>query len=169
MRARCDAFDAETIRNKIKCGDTTPLLAYRDYASTAARPYARSTWQMLLKSPKTAAPGLQQIGEPWTELTPVKPVNVLTTITDRANLKVRGGALYVTDGERILVYEPRGAKPFAIVMTGWAGFVTIEAMRFCSDYSVAIIVLDWTRDFMYDRRSATSTAIRRINKGASER
>jgi hypothetical protein len=165
MRARCDTFDAAPIQAAIASGETTPRRAYETYCAMAARPYARSTWELLLKRPAAAPPATdQQIAEPWSELTPVKPSNVLTIMSDRASLKVRGGALYVSDPHlnepRLLVYERRSVKPLAIVMTGWGGFVTIGAMRFCSDYKVAIIILDWTRDFLTvvappSRQSAT--------------
>jgi CRISPR/Cas system-associated endonuclease Cas1 len=33
-------------------------------------------------------------------------------------------------------------------MTAWGGYVTIEAIRFCADYNIAVIILDWSRDLM---------------------
>jgi CRISPR-associated endonuclease Cas1 len=147
-RPKCDVFDAAAIRAAIASGEKTHFQAYRDYASQAARPYARSTWELMLKARSSHVAPIAQIAAPWVGLTPVKPVNVLTTISDRASLKVKGGALCVTDGAHELRYERRSVKPLAIVMTGWSGFVTIEAMRFCSDHNVAIIVIDWTRDFL---------------------
>jgi CRISPR/Cas system-associated endonuclease Cas1 len=147
-RPRCDTFDASLIRATIANGETTPRQAYEAYAACAARPYARSTWELLLKRPKAAPTTLFKIAEPWSELAPFKPSNILTTTSDRASLKVKGGALRVTDGTHELVYERRSVKPLAIVMVGWSGFVTIEAMRFCFDHGVAIIILDWTRDFL---------------------
>jgi CRISPR/Cas system-associated endonuclease Cas1 len=148
-RPRSDAFDAADIREAIASGVITPRRAYEAYAETAARPYARSTWELLLRRQITAdTPARGESVDPWSELLPVKPSNILTTTTDNASLKVRGGALHVSDGARNLVYEQRSVKPYAIVMSGWAGFVTIEAMRFCSDHKIAVIILDWTRDFM---------------------
>jgi CRISPR/Cas system-associated endonuclease Cas1 len=147
-RPRSDTFDAAAIRAAIAHGETTARQAYEAYASCAARPYARSTWELLLRRPEAAAMAAREIAAPWGDIAPVKPLRVLTMISDRASLKVRGGALIATDDDRGLVYEPRSVKPVAIVMAGWAGFVTIEAMRFCSDFKIAIIVLDWTRDFM---------------------
>jgi CRISPR/Cas system-associated endonuclease Cas1 len=161
-RPRCDVFDAAAVRAAIAGGRWTPRRAYEAYCATAARPYARSTWELLLRQTETpsggreADEGLGGSPAPWRDITPVKPASVLTTMSDRASLKVRGGALIVSDphhhegvfDERVLVYEARSVKPLAIVMAGWAGFVTIEAMRFCSDFKIAIIVLDWTRDFM---------------------
>jgi CRISPR/Cas system-associated endonuclease Cas1 len=155
-RPRCDVFDAAAARGAIAGGGVTARQAYEAYCATAARPYARSTWEMILRQPPAAAREAQEIAAPWRDLAPVKPSRVLTILSDQASLRVRGGALIVTDpqfrehkredGE--LVYEARSVKPTAIVMAGWAGFVTIEAMRFCSDFKIAIIVLDWTRDFM---------------------
>lgn len=54
----------------------------------------------------------------------------------------------MTDGERKITYEPRGHKPQAIVMTGWGGYISVEAIRFCTDYKIAVLILDWSRDLM---------------------
>ena len=152
-RPRLDTFDAAAIRDAIAHGKTTPRLAYEAYCSTAARPYARSTWEVLLRRPVSvlgSSPGTAplEIAAPWNDWSHAKPATILTTVEDNAGLKVKGGALHVIDGSRTLVYEKRSVKPRAIVMTGWAGFVTIEAMRFCSDHGVALVILDWTREFM---------------------
>jgi hypothetical protein len=156
-RPRCDVFDAAAAREAIADGRVTARQVYEAYCATAARPYARSTWELMLRrsheAPGSKSPG---VSAPWPDLANAKPAHVLTTMSDRASLKVRAGALIVTDPhfhagrleDRALVYEARSAKPLAIVMGGWAGFITIGAMRFCSDFKIAIIVLDWTRDFM---------------------
>jgi CRISPR-associated protein Cas1 len=83
----------------------------------------------------------------WSKFLQVKP-RVLTTAADNASLRVKGGALIVCDGEHRLVYEASARKPQAIVMMGWSGMVTIEAMRWACDHKVAIILLDWMRDFL---------------------
>jgi CRISPR associated protein Cas1 len=154
-RPRCDPFDANAVALAIEAGETTPLRAYEAYASVAARPYARSSWEVLLKNNK----GIETDNKPlltikhtkveapyWID--PVKPSNILTTTFDNAALKVKGGALIVADGDRKIIYEQRGLKPQAIVMTGWGGYITIEAIRFCTDYNIAVIILDWSRDLM---------------------
>jgi CRISPR-associated endonuclease Cas1 len=154
-RPRCDPFNANAVALAIEAGETTPLRAYEAYASVAARPYARSSWEVLLKNCK----GVETDNKPtltikhaktqaayWFD--PVKPSNILTTTFDNASLKVKGGALIVVDGDRKIIYEQRGLKPQAIVMTGWGGFITIEAIRFCADYNIAVIILDWSRDLM---------------------
>ena len=33
-------------------------------------------------------------------------------------------------------------------MTGWGGSVSIQAMRYCVDYKIAVIILDWNRTYM---------------------
>jgi CRISPR-associated protein Cas1 len=33
-------------------------------------------------------------------------------------------------------------------MTGWSGLVSIEAMRFCHDNNITIVLLDWSRNFL---------------------
>jgi CRISPR-associated endonuclease Cas1 len=154
-RPRCDPFNANAVALAIEAGETTPLRAYEAYASVAARPYARSSWEVLLKNckdietdskPTLAIKYAKPQASYWFD--PVKPSNILTTTLDNASLKVKGGALIVTDGDRKIVYEKRGEKPQAIVMTGWGGYITIEAIRFCTDYNIAVIILDWSRDLM---------------------
>src|SRR5271165_6842157 len=63
-RPRCDPFDAAAIIAAIGKGETTPLRAYQDYAATAARPYARASFEIYLRgherlnalgAPRTAA------------------------------------------------------------------------------------------------------------------
>jgi hypothetical protein len=171
MRARCDPVDTAAVRKAL--GEGVPMLRlYREYASTAARPYARSSWDQLIKIAKRKkGDGLHLNGLPvdemvrsadapsaveedaasdahWGKRLQVKP-RILTTVADNAILRVKGGALIVCDGDERLVYEPGGRKPQAIVMTGWSGSVTIEAMRWACDQRVTIIVvLDWMRDFL---------------------
>jgi CRISPR-associated protein Cas1 len=154
-RPRCDPFDANAVALAIKAGETTPLRAYEAYASVAARPYARSSWEVLLKNGKHIQTDNKRAlvtnhVKPQTSywFDPVKPSNILTTTFDNASIKVRGGSLIITDGDRKLTYEQRGLKPQAIVMTGWGGFITIEAIRFCNDYNIAVVILDWSRDLM---------------------
>jgi CRISP-associated protein Cas1 len=158
-RPRCDPFDAKALSKAIDAGEVTALRAYAAYASVAARPYARASWEKFINKsrrlpaqskPKNHIP-VDDDGETpnyWDKLSPVKPSNVLTTITEKASLSIKAGALYVNDGDRKVTYEKRAIKPLAIVMTGFGGYVSIEAMRFCRDHSIAIIVLDWSRDFM---------------------
>lgn len=48
-RPRCDSFEASAIRLAIKQGLTNERAAYLDYAASAARPYARSTFSIMLR------------------------------------------------------------------------------------------------------------------------
>jgi hypothetical protein len=89
------------VRAAIASGDTTERRAYEAYAAVSARPYARSSWEVMLRSRKPVAkpergPGL------WSRLSipsskhraaPVKPSNVLTLTGDSASLSVKRGAL----------------------------------------------------------------------------
>ena len=162
-RPRCDPFDAGAILKAIEAGETTRLRAYEAYASTAAKPYARSSWEVMLKqyrqpsgieqttkvSIPTPAPASMPGGRLyWDRRSNVKPSYVLTTVSDNTRIAVRGASLIITDGDRKLVYEKRGVKPLAIVMTGWSGCITIDAMRFCTDYKISAVILDWDREFM---------------------
>lgn len=83
----------------------------------------------------------------WEGRLKIKP-RVVTTVTDNASLSVRGGSLNIRDGERRLRYDPGSRLPSAIVMAGWGGVITIEALRFCGSHGVAIIALDWMRELM---------------------
>jgi hypothetical protein len=33
-------------------------------------------------------------------------------------------------------------------MTGWGGFVSLPALGFCATHKIAVVILDWDRDFM---------------------
>jgi hypothetical protein len=105
-RPRCDPFDANAVALAIEAGETTPLRAYEAYASVAARPYARSSWEVLLKTNK----GIETNTKPLLTIMhttnqasywfgPVKPSNILTTTFESNNLKVRGDVIIVTDGQ----------------------------------------------------------------------
>lgn len=152
MRRRCDPFDASAIRAAIANGETTERRAYEAYASTAALPYARSSFDVMLRSRKPPAPPLPrpiQVQKRVGKAPPVKPSNVLTLTGDSVSLSVKRGALIAArDAMTPLVYEPRAVKPSAIVMTGWGGVITLAALRFCAKHKIAVVILDWDRDFM---------------------
>jgi CRISPR associated protein Cas1 len=152
MRHRCDPFEVSAVRNAIASGETTALAAYRAYASTAARPYARSSWEVMLRSRKPAP--IRPVTPPVPQklasksASPIKPSNVLTLTGENVGLSVNRGALHARDGEADRVYEPRSVKPKAIVLTGWGGVITLAALRFCAKHKIAVVILDGDRDFM---------------------
>jgi CRISPR associated protein, Cas1 family len=169
-RPRCDPIDVAGVLDALASENVTLLAAYRDYASTASRPYARSSWQGIIdRARREAGPIEKQIDQTlylqspnreyddasldeasdahWSKFLQVKP-RVLTMVADNASLRVKGGALVVCDGDHRLVYDAGARKAQAIVMMGWSGMVTIEAMRWACDHKVAIILLDWMRDFL---------------------
>ena len=74
--------------------------------------------------------------------------SVITTEADNASLTVKGGSLFVHDGERRLRYDAGARMPAAIVMAGWNGLVSVEALRFCASHRIAVVVLDWMRDLL---------------------
>jgi hypothetical protein len=45
-RPRCDPIDVAGVLDALASGRVTPFHAYREYAATAARPYARSSWEV---------------------------------------------------------------------------------------------------------------------------
>jgi CRISPR-associated endonuclease Cas1 len=155
MRSRCDPFDAIAIRAAIAKGEMTERRAYEAYASSAARPYARSSFDVMLRSRKLrsippalgSGRGIER-KRPPERAAPVKPSNVLTLTGDSVSLSVKRGALIAARDAMTLVYEPRAIKPSAIVMTGWGGVITLAALRFCAKHKIAVVILDWDRDFM---------------------
>ncbi len=164
-RPRCDSFDAAAIIAAIGKGETTPLRAYQDYAATAARPYARATFETYLRRHERLGPSPQaraavplaphvidadadaELDAFWGARLAVKP-RVVTTEADNASLTVKGGSLFVHDGERRLRYDAGARMPAAIVMAGWNGLVSVEALRFCASHRMAVVVLDWMRDLL---------------------
>ena len=164
-RPRCDPFDAAAIIAAIAKGETTPLKAYQSYAATAARPYARATFEIYIRrqerlrpSPEPG-PAIQPAPNAidaatdaesdvfWGARLAVK-TSVITTEADNASLTVKGGSLFIHDGERRLRYDAGATMPAAIVMAGWGGIVSVEALRFCASHRIAVVVLDWMRDLL---------------------
>ena len=151
-RPRCDGFDAARVSAAIEQGKATERAAYLAYAATAARPYARSTFALMLRNAANGGGIERPQDEPdseafWAARLKVKP-SVLTTCADNATLRVKGGALIVYDGAHSLTYAAGGKHPSAIVMAGWGGHVSIEAIRFCASHRIAVVALDWMHDFL---------------------
>jgi CRISP-associated protein Cas1 len=164
-RPRCDPFDAAAIIAAIGKGETTTLRAYQAYASTAARPYARASFETVLQRHQRLAPSREpgpavppaphaihaaadaESNAFWGARLAVKS-RVVTTEADNASLTVKGGSLFVHDGDRRLRYDAGARMPSAIVMAGWGGLVSIEALRFCASHRITVIVLDWMRDLL---------------------
>jgi hypothetical protein len=165
-RPYSDQFDAAAVSAAIAAGETTPLKAYQAYAATAGRPYARWTFEQIWRDhtkrmgganaehavvsrpAPSAAEAYAQSEAYWAEHVAPKPSRVLTLTSDSVALRVKGGGLQIADGQRRLYFAPSARKPNAIVFSGWGGLVTIEALRFCDDYKVALVVLDWMHGFM---------------------
>jgi CRISPR-associated endonuclease Cas1 len=173
-KPRCDPIEIQATLSELaehRCGlvggsrdPATLRRLYADYASVAARPYARASWEKVLRAAQKGRrledddshvnkpranhlpPGVRSNALDW--LSPVKPVNVLTLRSDAPMLYVRGDTLQCRDDDLILKYERRSLKPYAIVLTGWGGRITIGAIRFCADHDIAIVILDWGRDLM---------------------
>jgi hypothetical protein len=145
----CDPIDIEATLTALAAGKPRPV-AYAEYASVAAVPYARASWEVILKQgrQKPALPTKSRQSAIIEDGGPIKPSTVLTLVSDAPSLTVKGAALHVRDGSLRLIYERRSKKPEAIAMMGWGGNVTINAVRFCADHDVAIIMLDWSRDLM---------------------
>jgi len=160
-RPRCDPFDAPATAAAIDSGETTARKAYEAYASEAARPYARSTFELLWRRanrrPPTFNPMPASIDNEdadamaeafWSPLSTVKP-RVVVTLSDSAALRARGASLVIFDPPNAsLRYGPGDKHPTAVVMAGYGGMVTIEAMRFCVSHRIAVIALDWMRDLL---------------------
>jgi CRISPR-associated protein Cas1 len=141
-RPRSDPFNVLAIRSAIKRGETTERAAYLDYASTAARPYARSTFALMLKREEPdredgEALTCADVLDRWRERSPVKPK--ILALSPGGGLRVQAGALKVFDG---------GLTPLAIVLSSAGGYVSMEAVRFCARANVAIVALDRSHVFL---------------------
>ena len=111
-RPRCDPIDVAGVLDALACGRTTPFQAYREYASTAARPYARASWEGILKQARqsgqdcphgvlavTPLRQAQRELDPasldaasdayWEQFLRIKS-RILTTVADNASLRVKG-------------------------------------------------------------------------------
>lgn len=141
-RPRCDPIDVNSVLSALAAGGTM-LRLYRDYASTAARPYARSSWEAAIKQAQRGHIREDENKPPvlpsaprvlarvyWEAQAPVKPARVLTLTAESPSLRVKGGALHVRDGGQLIVYETRGAKSHAIVLTGGQVFCQFRLCAF---------------------------------------
>lgn len=148
-RARCDPFDVRAIRLAIERGETTERAAYLDYAASAARPYARSTFTVLLKRGeplKPVSPSCADVLERWRERAAVKPR--ILSLSPGGGIRVQAGALVAFDGGSKLTYTRSAKPPLAIVLSSAGGFVSIEAVRFCARANVAVVALDRAHAFL---------------------
>lgn len=166
-RPLCDPIDLERVLASLRQDGGSVSNAYWEYASTAARPYAPKTFYQIVvaakrnkslsysnknvtrKQAQLDDADLDELSDNyWKRFLSPKPT-ILTTIHDNSSLRVKGNSLIVYDGDDTLSYQASAAnKPKAIVMTGWSGLVSIEAIRFCYDNNIVIILLDWSRDFL---------------------
>jgi len=148
-RPRCDPFDVKAIRAAVEQGETTERAAYLAYAASAARPYARSTFTLILKrgAPlKAEKPTCAAVFERWRERAAVKPR--ILALSPGGGLRVQAGALIAFDGAQSLKYTKAAKPPLAIVLSSAGGFVSIEAVRFCASARVAIVALNRAHGFL---------------------
>jgi CRISPR-associated endonuclease Cas1 len=154
-RPRCDLFDASAIRTAIDRGETTERSAYLAYAATAARPYARSTFALMLKRPSATADfeaesdddePPQELLDHWRERSRVKPR--ILSLSPGGGLRVKASALIAFDGPLTLTYSRASKPPLAIVLSAAGGFVSVEAIRFCARAGVAVVALDRAHGFL---------------------
>jgi hypothetical protein len=166
-RPLCDPIDLENVLSSLQQDAISVSNAYQEYASTAARPYAPKTFYQIVvaakrnrvlaygnknvtrKQPRLDNATLDKLSdEYWLKHLQTKS-DILTTVCDNTVFSVRAKSLMVKDGDCNLIYSSSAAnKPKAIVMTGCSGLVSIEAMRFCHDNNIAIVLLDWSRNFL---------------------
>jgi hypothetical protein len=149
-RARCDPFDVAAIRSAIASG-ITERAAYLEYASAAGRPYARSTFSLMVRrkaspEPKHEPSTCAEIADRWRERVAVKPR--ILSLGPGGGLRVQAGALIVFDGATVLTYTKAAKPPLAIVLSSAGGFVSIEAVRFCARARCAIVALDRSHTFL---------------------
>ena len=165
-RPLCDPIDLENVLTSLKEGVSVSN-AYWAYVSTAARPYASKTFYQIVvaaKGNKLLPYGnknvtrkhrslddadLDELSDKYWKRFLSPKSGIISTTQNNTYLKVKGNSLIVYEGDNTLTYQSSAAnKPKPIVMTGWSGLVSIEAMRFCHDNNITIILLDWSRNFL---------------------
>jgi CRISP-associated protein Cas1 len=151
-RARCDPFDIAGIRAAIASGQISERVAYLNYASGAARPFARSTFSGILRrtSPDQSPDGPPEqpgpLPERWRDRMPVKPR--ILALGPGGGLRVQRGALIVFNGEMRLIYTKAAKPPSVIILSAVGGYVSIDAVRFAAQARIAIIALDRSHVFL---------------------
>jgi CRISPR-associated protein Cas1 len=156
LRPRCDQFDASAILAAIDKGETTERKAYIAYAAMAGRPYARSTFSLMLRgAARGDAPAVlttpadvsdDDALDQWRDHSPVKPR--ILSLSPGGGLRVKAGALIVFDGAMTLTYSKAAKPPLAIVLSTVGGFVSMEAVRFAARARIAIVALDRAHTFI---------------------
>ena len=121
-RPRCDPFDVTAIRSAIERGETSERAAYLEYAASAGRPYARSTFSAMVRRKVEPAPKVEperptcaDVLDRWRERVTVKPR--ILSLGPGGGLRVQKGALIVFDGETRLTYTKAAKPPSAIVLS----------------------------------------------------
>lgn len=143
-RPRCDPIDLAATLARLADGAPRPTV-YRAYSETAARPYSRASWEVLLRTRKPtlaqddrdrqranaghadAVPDAVADAESyafWEGRLKIKP-SVVTAEADSANISAQGGSLHVRDGQRRLRYDPGSRMPSTIVMAGWGAELSL--------------------------------------------
>jgi CRISP-associated protein Cas1 len=152
LRPRCDQFDIASIRAAIARGETSERKAYQDYAATAGRPYARSTFSLMLRRKLHAIelePAASDNASPidhWRDRSPVKPK--IVALGPGGGLRVKAGALIVFDGALTLTYSKAAKPPLAIILSTAGGYLSAEAIRFAVRAKIAIIILNRAHGFI---------------------
>jgi len=166
-RPRCDPFDAAAILAAIADGATSERKAYLAYASTAARPYARSTFTIMLRRRPALEPIEARKAEPpasvadWRERLSAKPR--ILSLAAGGGLRVQKAALVAFDAHGPpMRYTPASRPPSAIVLSSAGGFVSVEAVRWCARRGVSIIALDRSHGFLTVMTGAPKADARRL-------
>src|SRR5262249_9776124 len=153
------------------------------YARAAARPYAERVFGQRLnawrhaKSRECKTASEQETAEFAASeayragRASPKP-KVLTLCGDGASLRVKGAELQVFDQGELRRFEPSSKTPKAILFAGWGGPLTLQAVRFCADQKIAIILADWTGgllSFVAPSASTSASLIRaQVQSSSSE-
>jgi CRISPR-associated protein Cas1 len=151
-RPRCDQFDLDAARAAIASGEKSERAVYLEYAATAGRPYARSTFSIMLCRRAVAVEVARVANDAaapidrWRDKSPVK--SPILSLSAGGGLRVQRGALIVFDDERTLTYSKAAKPPLAIILSTVGGFVSMEAVRFCARARVAIVSLDRAHGFV---------------------
>jgi hypothetical protein len=157
--------------------------AWREYAATAARPYAWKTFslyarQELIQSGGWSPERGREKLTPWQDGTRASPRALV--LGPYAALRIRGGALEIEHGPHndrqiIRIDIDAEPKPRAILFDSHGEFMTGEAIRWCARYSINLALpggpgrLITMVESALETKAKTMTRLRDIDPRSFER
>jgi CRISPR/Cas system-associated endonuclease Cas1 len=142
---------------------TTLIKVWRDYAASAAQPYALSAFRKEFRKWQSSSAWdisaeYRASERFWQGKAHPRPD--ILTLGDGASLRIRGGHLEaycatqhfrqnggsVEKSKMRFAPGPHHQRPKTIIFAGWGGLLSIKAVHFCIDHRIAILATGWLGD-----------------------